>query len=70
MANTGKPLKGAAAFTHRLKEYGEGVSMEAGLRRFGSEQKREGIQIGINYALQRLSLAERILGRQLGNGRK
>ena len=49
MANTGKPLKGAAAFTHRLKEYGGGVSMEAGLRRFGSEQKREGIQIGINY---------------------
>ena len=39
--------------------------MEAGLRRFGNEQKREGIQIGINYALQRLSLAERILGRQI-----
>ena len=27
MANTGKPLKGAVAFTHRLKEYGEGVSI-------------------------------------------
>lgn len=65
MVNKGKPLKGAAAFTHWLKEYGGGVSMEAGLRRFGNEQKREGIQIGINYALQRLSLAERILGRRI-----
>ena len=65
MVNKGKPLKGAAAFTHRLKEYGGGVSMEAGLRRFGNEQKREGVQIGINYALQRLSLAERILGRRI-----
>ena len=65
MTKTGKPLKGCAAFTHRLKEYGGGISMEAGLRRFGNEQKREGIQIGINYALHRLSLAERILGRQI-----
>ena len=65
MGNTGKSLKGAAAFAHLLKEYGGGVSMEAGLRRFGNEQKREGIQIGIDYALQRLSLAERIPGRQI-----
>lgn len=65
MGNLDKPLKGAAAFTHRLKEYGGGVSMIAGLKRFGSEQKKEGFQSGINYALSHLSLLERILGRQI-----
>ncbi len=65
-----KILKGAAATTHGLKEYGHGISMEAGLKRLQAESRRDGFQQGVNYALQRLSLTERILGRQLGNGRK
>jgi hypothetical protein len=65
-----KILKGAAVTTHGLKEYGYGINMQAGLKRLRAESKREGFQQGVNYALQRLSLAERILGRQLGNGRK
>ena len=65
MDNTKKPLRGAAAFTHALKEYGNDISMEAGLKRYGMEQKREGFQQGIDYALQKLSFTERLLGRQI-----
>ena len=60
-----KILRGAPVTTHGLKEYGYGKSMEAGLRRLRAESKREGFQLGVNYALQKLSLAERILGRQI-----
>lgn len=65
-----KILKGAPVTTHRLKEYGHGISMEAGLKRLQAESKRDGFQQGVNYALRSLSLAERILGRRLGNGRR
>jgi len=50
-----KNLKGAASTTHRLKEYGHGISMEVGLKRLQAESKREGFQYGVNYALQNLS---------------
>lgn len=67
MKNSKVPLRGAAAFTHALKQYGHGVSMEAGLKRYGIEQKREGFQQGVSYALQKLSLTERILGRRINH---
>ncbi len=63
--NENKKLKGAAAITHRLKEYGYGRSMEAGLKRLAVESRREGFQQGVDFALNRLSLAERILGHQI-----
>jgi hypothetical protein len=59
-----KELKGAAAITHRLKEYGYGQSMEAGLQRLELEGEKKGFQLGINYALHSLSLKERIMGRR------
>jgi|GEM_PF-3144496 hypothetical protein len=65
-----KNLKGAASTTHRLKEYGHGISMEVGLKRLQAESKREGFQYGVNYALQNLSFFERVLGRQFGIGRR
>ena len=43
-----KNLKGAASTTHRLKEYGHGISMEVGLKRLQAESKREGFQYGVN----------------------
>jgi len=60
-------LRGAAAFTHKLKEYGYGKSMEAGVRRLATESKREGFEQGVNYALQRMSVFERLIGRQTKN---
>ena len=59
-------IQGAAAFTHALKEYGGGKSMAAGVQRIKKESKQEGFQIGISYALQRLSLIERVMGREIG----
>ena len=44
-----KNLKGAASTTHRLKEYGHGISMEVGLKRLQAESKREGFQYGVNF---------------------
>ena len=58
-------LQGAPAFTHALKEYGYGKSMYDGVKRIKSESKQEGFQAGIDFALHRLSLAERILGRKI-----
>ena len=63
-------IQGASAFTHALKEYGGGKSMVEGVKRISTENRQQGFQQGVNYALQRLSLAERILGRQLNNGHR
>lgn len=57
-------LRGAAAITHALKEHGNG-SMANGIKRIASESRQQGFQQGVNYALQRLSLLERILGRTI-----
>lgn len=61
-----KNLKGAASTTHRLKEYGHGISMEVGLKRLQAESKREGFQYGVNYALQNLSFLNVFWGVNLG----
>lgn len=59
-------LLGAAAFTHALKEHGNG-SMVNGVKRIANESRQQGFQQGVNYALQRLSLLERIVGHQITN---
>ena len=59
-----KNLRGAAAITHALKEHGNG-SMVNGIKRIANESRQQGFQQGVNYALQRLSLLERILGRPI-----
>ena len=61
-----KNLRGAAAITHALKEHGNG-SMVNGIKRIANESRQQGFQQGVNYALQRLSLLERILGRPITN---
>ena len=58
-------VQGASAFTHALKEYGGGKSMAEGVKRIAKENRQQGFQQGVNFALQRLSLAERLLGRQM-----
>lgn len=58
-------VQGASAFTHALKEYGGGKSMEAGVKRIAKESKQQGFQQGVNYTLQRMSLLERLLGYQI-----
>lgn len=64
-----KVLHGAPITTHGLKEYGLGKSMVAGLERLAKESRqagqREGFQQGVQFALQRMSVIERLLGRQL-----
>lgn len=64
-----KTLHGAAAITHSLKEYGLGKRMVAGLERLTQESRRagqqEGFEQGIQFALQRMSVIERLLGRKL-----
>ena len=61
-------LRGAPVTTHGLKEYGYGKSMVAGLERLTRESRqagqREGFQQGIQDALQRMSVLERLVGRQ------
>lgn len=61
-------LKGASLIAHNLKEYGG--SMQGGLERLSKESrkagKQEGFQQGVNFALNKLSLLERITGRQFG----
>ena len=63
-----KGLHGAPVITHKLKEYGFGKSMVAGLERLTKESRqagqREGFQQGVQYALQRMSVLERLVGRQ------
>ncbi len=53
-----KKLKGAAAFTHFLKEYGGGKSMEAGVQRIAEENWlvgcKTGYKRGFNDAVKRL----------------
>lgn len=61
-----KNLRGAAAITHALKEHGNG-SMVNGIKRIANESRQQGFQQGVNYALQRLSLLERILGRPIAS---
>ena len=64
----GKDLKGAPAITHRMKVYGG--SMEGALTKLAKESKRagqrEGFQQGFNYALNELSLLERLVGHRIG----
>lgn len=61
--SSNKPLKGAAAITHRLKEYGHG-HMEQGLKRLARESQKKGFQQGVQYTLNNLSFIERLLGHQ------
>ncbi|MBQ8312959.1 MAG: hypothetical protein IJX84_07140 [Clostridia bacterium] len=58
-----KTVKGAAMITHVLKEYGNGKSMVDGIKRIAVEQRQQGFQQGVNYALQNLSFVERLVGR-------
>ena len=62
MARGGR-IQGASAFTKALKEYGGGKSMEDGLKRVATEQRQQGFQQGVRYALNNLSLLERVIGR-------
>jgi len=64
MARGGR-IQGASAFTKALKEYGGGKSMADGLKRVANEQRQQGFQQGVNYALKRLSLIERLTGHQI-----
>ena len=61
-----KLLKGAADITHSINEYGGNNGMREGLKKIAADSRRsgqqEGFQRGINYALQKLSLLERIAG--------
>ena len=41
--------RGAAAFTHALKEYGGGKSMAAGVQKIRKESKQEGFRIGVKF---------------------
>lgn len=58
-------MKGASLFTHALKEYGGGKSMADGVKRIAFEQRQQGFKQGIEYALQHMSLFERLLGHPL-----
>lgn len=60
---TTKPLKGAAKITHNLKVYGNG-RMEDGLKRLSRESQLKGFKDGVNYAMQNMTLAERLFGRK------
>ena len=64
-----KVLHGAPVTTHGLKKYGLGKSMVAGIERLVKESRQEGqlegFQQGVQFALQRMSVIERLLGRQL-----
>ena len=64
--NSRKSLKGAALITHNLKVYGNG-RMQDGLKRLVQESKNEGFQQGIKYAMQSMSLRERLFGRYINN---
>jgi len=65
----GKVLKGAAAITHGINEYGGNKGMLEGLKKMTADSRRagqqEGFQRGVNYALQNLSLLERVLGHRI-----
>jgi len=65
----GKNLHGASVITHWLKEYGYGKGMTAGIERLAKESRqagqRDGFKLGVNYALTRMTVAERLLGRQI-----
>ena len=61
MGNT----RGASSITHRLKAYSGGKSMRAGIEKLALEQRQQGFKQGVDYALRKLSLLERILGRRL-----
>lgn len=56
-------LRGSALFTHTLKNLGDGKSMASGLEHITRKARNEGFQLGVNYALTKLSLWERITGR-------
>lgn len=62
-------LKGAAAITHGINEYGGNKGMQEGLKKMTIDSRRagqqEGFQQGVNYALQNLSLLERVLGHRI-----
>ena len=58
-----KRLPPAAEFTHALKEYGGGKSMADGVKRIAKESQQKGFQQGVTYALEKLSLIERLTGR-------
>ena len=64
-----KALKGAASITHRINEYGGNKGMNIGLEKLSSDSwragKQEGFQQGVNYALQNLSLWERVFGHRI-----
>ena len=55
-------MKGASLFTHALKEYGGGKSMADGIKRIAVEQRQQGFQQGIEYALRKMSILERLIG--------
>lgn len=61
-----KELKGSAKVTHSLKEYGNGQSMKKGIQRLMIESReagqREGFQQGVQFALQRMTLLQRLFG--------
>ncbi|MGN0753513.1 MAG: hypothetical protein ACI4ME_03570 [Aristaeellaceae bacterium] len=54
-------LKGASKLTHALKEYG-GKSMADGIKRIATEQRQQGFQQGVKYALCKMSILERLVG--------
>lgn len=54
-------LKGASMITHALKEYG-GKSMADGIKRIAAEQRQQGFQQGVEYAMRNMNILERLVG--------